>query len=128
MRVWDIPAEHLCRNHLLGEHRELHAIWSVILNDRRGYSRHPEVMRWRGRLHALFLRHEEQVREMEARGYSHRSPLNASDIPCGQMRIVQERCLTSKAEQVRRLRSIGCGCRTSSNTSSPRHPDRDGSR
>ena len=30
MRTWDIPPEKLCRQHLLGEHRELHAIWSII--------------------------------------------------------------------------------------------------
>jgi len=28
MRIWDIPPKRLCRSHLLGEHRELHAIWS----------------------------------------------------------------------------------------------------
>ena len=26
MRIWDIPLDRLCRNHLLGEHNELHAI------------------------------------------------------------------------------------------------------
>lgn len=128
MRVWDIPAERLCRNHLLGEHRELHAIWSIILSGKRGYSCHPEVMRWRGCLHALFLRHEEQVREMEARGYSHRSPLDASDIPEGSTGVTQRRYLISRAEQLERLRAIGCGCRTSSALSSPRHPNRDGPR
>ncbi|HEX9909194.1 MAG TPA: pyrimidine dimer DNA glycosylase/endonuclease V [Thermoplasmata archaeon] len=60
MRIWDLPVESLCRNHLLAEHRELHAIWSVIVNQKLGYSRHPEIMRWRGRLVALWRRHEDE--------------------------------------------------------------------
>ena len=75
MRIWDVPPDFLCRNHLLGEHRELHAIWSVITQDKKGYSRHPETLRWRGKLAALYKRHEELVAEMSSRGYSHRSPL-----------------------------------------------------
>ena len=30
MRIWDIPTKKLCDQHLLGEHRELHAKWSII--------------------------------------------------------------------------------------------------
>lgn len=30
MRIWDIPPDKLCRNHLLGEHNELHAIWNIL--------------------------------------------------------------------------------------------------
>jgi len=75
MRIWDIPPNKLCRNHLLGEHRELHAIWSVITNDKKGYARHPETLRWKGKLKALFHRHEALTREMVARGYRHVSPL-----------------------------------------------------
>ncbi len=33
MRIWDIPPKLLCRNHLLGEHRELHAIWSILTQE-----------------------------------------------------------------------------------------------
>jgi hypothetical protein len=76
MRIWDVPPECLCRAHLLGEHRELHAVWSIIVGGKTGYSRHPEVQRWRGKLRALFLRHEAQVEEMSRRGYGHHSPLD----------------------------------------------------
>lgn len=76
MRVWDVPPDFLCRSHLLGEHRELHAIWSVITQGKKGYSRHPETLRWKGKLAALYRRHEELVTEMSARGYTHRSPLD----------------------------------------------------
>ena len=75
MRIWDISPKKLCRNHLLGEHRELHAIWSVLVNGKKGYSRHPETLRWKGKLKALYGRHEALVSEMAARGYRHLSPL-----------------------------------------------------
>jgi len=75
MRIWDISPKRLCRNHLLGEHRELHAIWSVLVNGKKGYARHPETLRWKGKLKALYGRHEALVVEMGNRGYQHRSPL-----------------------------------------------------
>ena len=75
MRIWDISPKKLCRNHLLGEHRELHAIWSVLVNGKKGYARHPETLRWKGKLKALYGRHEALVSEMAARGYRHLSPL-----------------------------------------------------
>jgi hypothetical protein len=43
MRIWDISPKRLCRNHLLGEHRELHAVWSVLTKGKKGYARHPET-------------------------------------------------------------------------------------
>ncbi len=112
MRIWDLPVGCLCRNHLLAEHRELHAIWSIILLGRRGYSRHPEVLRWHGRLGALSRRHEEQVREMSRRGYVHRSVLDLSQVPSRHMGMTQHDLLEPVSEQARRLRSKGCACAT----------------
>lgn len=68
MRIWDIPPEHLCRNHLPGEHRELHAVWAVITDGRRRYAAHPETAMWRGKMRAPYLRHEAPVAEMCRRG------------------------------------------------------------
>ena len=76
MRIWDISPQYLCRNHLLGEHRELHAIWVVITEKKNGYSKHPETIRWQGKLKAMCLRHEKLVKEMTIRGYAHKSPLD----------------------------------------------------
>ena len=75
MRIWDISPKKLCRNHLLGEHRELHAIWVVLVRHKKGYSRHPETLRWKNKLAALYARHELLVMEMTARGYRHYSSL-----------------------------------------------------
>jgi hypothetical protein len=74
MRVWDIHPGYLNRESLLGEHREVHAVFSVILNCRQGYARHPETMRWRGCMGALVVRHAIIVQEMMLRGYHHHSP------------------------------------------------------
>jgi len=75
MRIWDLKPEILCRNHLLAEHSELHAIWLIITKNKKGFKNHPEVNRWRGKLKALYLRHDWLVKEMKKRGYSHHSPL-----------------------------------------------------
>lgn len=76
MRVWDqVEPSDLCDKHLLGEHREIHVIWGVVVNGKRGYSDHPEVKRWVGRARALQLRHARVVEEMTIRGFNHKSPL-----------------------------------------------------
>lgn len=75
MRIWDIQPALLCRKHLLGEHRELHALWTILSQNKKGYRNHPETKRWVGKLAALYERHELLVKEMERRNYNHKSPL-----------------------------------------------------
>lgn len=88
MRVWDVDPKHLCQKHLLAEHRELHGLWNILTKHIKkgpfyteasksiGYSRHPETLRWVGKNKALYLRHEELVKEFMARGYKHHTPLD----------------------------------------------------
>ncbi len=78
MRVWDIHPKHLCRKHLLAEHRELHGLWNILTKHGGvgGYSRHPETLRWVGKTRALYLRHEMLVQEFIRRGYKHHTPLD----------------------------------------------------
>ena len=76
MRIWDLDPSELCRAHLLGEHRELHGLWNILTLGKAGYSRHPETLRWVGKLAALHRRHEALVAEMTARGYRHATPLD----------------------------------------------------
>lgn len=85
MRVWDVHPGYLSRTRLLGEHREIHALWVVITEEKRGYSSHPETMRWRGHLGELYRRHELVVAEMALRGYKHKSPLK--EVTRGEYRI-----------------------------------------
>lgn len=108
MRIWDLPAEKLCRNHLLGEHRELHAIWSILTTGKKGYAHHPETQRWKGRLQALFLRHRDLVQEMNRRGYKHQSPL---DIQLASGEARQTEFLDPLESQRKILRGKKCGCR-----------------
>lgn len=80
MRIWDISPKYLCRKHLLAEHRELHGLWNILVKHKGvgGYSRHPETLRWVGKQKALYLRHEELVKEFSCRGYNHQTPLDKS--------------------------------------------------
>jgi len=75
MRIWDINPGYLNRQSLLGEHRELHGIVSIIRNNKKGYSRHPETIRWIGYGWAIKQRHNILAAEMNIRGYIDRSPV-----------------------------------------------------
>ncbi|MFP3896488.1 MAG: DUF1722 domain-containing protein [Anaerolineales bacterium] len=101
MRVWDVSPGYLNRGSLLGEHREIHAILSIVSNDKKGYAHHPETLRWRGHLGALGLRHNMVVSEMALRGYRHHSPVAIQDAtywphvyvnpPAEQFRILEKK-------------------------------------
>lgn len=108
MRIWDLPPSGLCRQHLLGEHRELHAIWKVLTENKTGYSKHPETIRWRGKLKALYKRHEELAQEMERRGYKHGTPLDKK-LALG--KATQDAYVHTPEEQREIIRRKGCGCR-----------------
>jgi len=108
MRIWDIAPKKLCRNHLLGEHRELHAIWSILTNNKKGYYRHPETLRWRGKLAALYSRHEMLIKEMKKRGYNHISNLNPR-LAIGIKK--QSLFLDSYKKQIEILRNKRCDCK-----------------
>jgi hypothetical protein len=107
MRIWDIAPKQLCKNHLLGEHRELHAIWTILTNHKKGYAHHPETLRWKNKLSALYLRHEVLVHEMKRRGYNHYSPLDKRRATGS---AVQDVFVHSVQEQKRILRSKKCAC------------------
>lgn len=102
MRIWDVHPGYLSRQSLLGEHRELHGIVSILVNRKKGYARHPETVRWIGHGWALKKRHEMLVAEMALRGYSHQSPVlmrsnrdswpqNYIDDPARQFQILQSK-------------------------------------
>jgi len=107
MRIWDIEPKCLCEKHLIAEHGELHSLWSIVVNKKRGFSRHPETMRWRGKLKALYLRHGKLVKEMEKRGYRHKSPLDKKQA---KGKLSQSVFLQSKAEQKKILKNKPCKC------------------
>ena len=108
MRIWDVDPGKLCRSHLLGEHRELHALWSVITKGKKAYANHPETNRWRGKLKALYARHESLVEEMERRGYCHKTPL---DKNLAKGRGEQDEFVDFPERQAEMIRKKNCGCR-----------------
>lgn len=81
MRIWDIHPGYLNRQSLLGEHRELHGIVSIIVNGKKGYSRHPETLRWIDHGWALQIRHKLLSCEMALRHYTDRSPVTLFSSP-----------------------------------------------
>jgi len=109
VRIWDaVPPSKLCRQHLLGEHRELHAIWRIITGERSGspYEHHPEVKRWMtdDGINALFNRHYTLAYEMKHRGYNHHSPISLDSASS----IVH--WPEPWDDQLAALRAKGCGC------------------
>ena len=108
MRIWDVEPSLLCRQHLLGEHRELHALWVILTEGKKGYSRHPETLRWKGKLKALYLRHDAMVAEMTNRDYCHYSPLEA-ELATG--KSSQDEFLDSLQDQLQMLRDKPCDCK-----------------
>ena len=86
MRIWDVSPAYLNRQSLLGEHRELHGVVSILTKNKKGYSRHPETLRWVGYGWALKKRHQMIVAEMTLRGYRDKTPVlirkNNGSWPC----------------------------------------------
>ena len=81
VRIWCVSVSELDRQHLLGEHAELHCIVGALLGKYKAYQNHPQTLRFHGRIDQLYFRHGEQVQEMQRRGYRHNSPLPASSTP-----------------------------------------------
>lgn len=75
MRIWDLNPGYLNRQSLLGEHRELHGIVSIIVNRKKGYSKHPETVRWAGYGWALRQRHRLLSAEMALRSFHDKTPV-----------------------------------------------------
>lgn len=76
MRMWLVEPHIMCRNHLLGEHRELHT-FTGTLKKRISVDGYMQL----GLLDPdkLSSRHEELVAEMLRRGYGHYSPIEVPD-------------------------------------------------
>src|SRR5215211_5750368 len=115
MRIWDVSPSLLCRQHLLGEHRELHGLWRILSEDRQGHANHPETRRWRGKLAALHERHDALVEEMARRGYRHASPLDPRQAIGS---AVQSDFVDPLEAQFEILRHKGCRCATSNDVNS----------
>lgn len=108
MRVWDMPVAGLCNKHLVAQHHEIHCIFSIIAENKSGFSHHPEVMRWRGRLGALYRVHEHTAAEMLKRSMRHMSEL---ETPLAFHLCPMPLPWQPVNKQKGKLAEKGCGCK-----------------
>lgn len=73
MRMWNVPTKYFCRQHLLGEHVELHMMIGTLKRGKVSIKGH--VDKGQCDLSKLEIRHRQLVEEMELRGYNHKSPM-----------------------------------------------------
>lgn len=73
MRMWMVNPSLMCHQHLLGEHRELHAIVGCLRFKKNidGY-----LIKYLIDLNKLKYRHDFLMEEMIRRNYNHKTPLN----------------------------------------------------
>ncbi|MBN1244418.1 hypothetical protein JXA31_02350 [Candidatus Bathyarchaeota archaeon] len=74
MRMWMVNPKVMCRNHLLGEHAEIHMlVWNIDRDHSvKGYLDNGLL-----ETHNLYNRHKELAQELRRRGYQHNSALDA---------------------------------------------------
>jgi hypothetical protein len=58
-----------------------------LTESKKGYSHHPETLRWKGKLLALYNRHEMVVAEMIKCGFNHKSALKKELATGSKMQI-----------------------------------------
>jgi hypothetical protein len=76
MRMWMVDPSRMCDKHLLGEHVECHMLAGTLARGRSiaGYMERDLL-----EPSSLVDRHRALAREMAARGFRHRSPLETAD-------------------------------------------------
>lgn len=71
-RMWCVNPKKMCRQHLLGEHKELHQLVGSL---RKGKSIKGHIKKGQVEIHSIKQRHTQLVEEMKSRGYKHLSSL-----------------------------------------------------
>lgn len=77
MRMWLVDPKIMCRQHLLGEHLELHMFANAINNNKNidGFIKNNLV-----EPRSIFKRHKELMEEMLRRRYKHNSGLQVNPV------------------------------------------------
>jgi hypothetical protein len=115
--MWMLKPSLLCRQHLLGEHNELHKLAGCL---RLGRSVAGYVENGLVDLSRIEERHEELVVEMRVRNYNHKSPLKLGRAVCGgkvdierNWKDLWNRCLTCRenirAHMLKLLEGVSSG-------------------
>jgi hypothetical protein len=77
MRMWNVKVSRLCRNHLLGEHLEMHMFLGCL---KKGISLKGYIKKGLVEVHNIVKRHDNLALELVRRGYFHRSPMVYPDL------------------------------------------------
>ena len=105
MRMWMVDPRLMCRQHLLGEHVELHMVAASLRN---GTSLQGFIENQLIETHNVRRRHEQLVGEMKRRGFKHASPLK--NVPRKRAGCVDRRAnlleLARRCEHCRELQEI----------------------
>jgi hypothetical protein len=77
MRMWMVDPKLMCRQHLLGEHSEIHKHRHVFVKK---WSVSNRIVGNQIEPSSMETRHDSLVKEMLRRGYNHKSPYEQPDI------------------------------------------------
>lgn len=107
MRMWMVQPEQMCRQHLLGEHVELHMLVGTI-------RRHKSLQGYvdNGLIEPLSIhsRHEALVEEMTRRGYSHHSPIPGDQELRRLLGVYSWKIASAKVDQDKAHRELCLRC------------------
>ena len=105
MRLWPVPPQTMCRQHLLGEHVETHMMVGSLIRSKSMEGFYDGLIDTR----LIRPRHDALVAEMLRRGYRHNSPLPAFvDPQCGRLNgeTPQGRCEACQRNEVNRSSTV----------------------
>ena len=94
MRMWNVDPKKMCREHLLGEHLEMHMFLSTI---RVGKSLEGYLKKHLVEVRNICARHDELVEEMLSRGWKHTTPI-PEEVEKGMMSMPTWNCGEVDAE------------------------------
>jgi hypothetical protein len=110
MRMWNVHPKLMCRQHLLGEHLEMHMFQEHVRHNRSliGYVKNGLV-----EVHNIRKRHDILAEELLRRGYNHHSPMYPAPFyEAGEVSVLnslhelQRRCTECKARIIQEWRRV----------------------
>lgn len=90
MRMWNVDPRLLCRQHLLGEHVEMHMMAGSLA---KGHNLSGYIEDGLIEVHNIVPRHAALAAEMIRRGYNHRSPIrrDVEYYEAGEVDVIRSR-------------------------------------